>query len=63
MSLGFNGQNFQVPSRTLNRVATVHSTIKWTKLETEKDTLCQGAGRKRNPQVNKAESFSLADLC
>ena len=23
MSLGFNGQNFQVPSRTLNRVATV----------------------------------------
>ena len=23
MSLGFNGQNFQVPSRRLNRVATV----------------------------------------
>ena len=23
MSLGFNGQNFQVPSRTLNQVATV----------------------------------------
>ena len=25
MSLGFNGQNFQVPARTLNRVATVYA--------------------------------------
>ena len=27
MTLGFNGQNFQVPSKTLNRVTTVYPSV------------------------------------